>query len=166
MLDVTSWRTCRICGETKPLAMFYRDMQRAGENRIRRRYDCRDCARKISRRGYEGTLKFLTAYKLEAGCADCGYNAHAEALDFDHLPGTEKKFTIANNTRRSQSELMAEIAKCEVVCANCHRVRTKERREFNSGESAYHDLRRLGIPIPGEEIIEKPFEQLQLDLSA
>ena len=164
MTDHT-WRTCRICGETKPISMFYRDKPRKKDGRVMRRFDCRECARRASRESYRERQEFLVAYKLEKGCVDCGYNAHSEALDFDHLPGTEKKFTLAQNHCNSWENLLEEIAKCEVVCSNCHRVRTRQRR-VDYGESAYHDLRKMGITVPGEVPVEKPFEQLRFDLGA
>lgn len=73
--------------------------------------------------------------KLEAGCMDCGYNSHACALDFDHRPGETKLFQIAGNLCRKWESTLAEIAKCDVVCANCHRVRTKERQQKEAGAS-------------------------------
>jgi hypothetical protein len=70
----------------------------------------------------------LQAYKMERGCTDCGYNAHPSALDFDHRPGTEKCFNImSKGISMSSEKLWDEVAKCEVVCANCHRIRTTER---------------------------------------
>ena len=74
------------------------------------------------------TRQEINAYKLERGCADCGYNAHPAALDFDHLPGAKKCFTIGSDAIRNRERIWAEIAKCEVVCANCHRIRTVTRR--------------------------------------
>lgn len=71
--------------------------------------------------------EWLRAYKLSQGCADCGYRAHWAALEFDHPPGT-KSFTIGGNVRRSYDQLSSEIAKCDVVCANCHSIRTANRR--------------------------------------
>ena len=72
---------------------------------------------------------WVTSIKLERGCVDCGYNAHPAALHFDHLPGVEKTAGIAKLIGRIGREpMLAEIAKCEVVCANCHAVRTAERR--------------------------------------
>lgn len=64
------------------------------------------------------------------GCKDCGYAEHPHALDFDHLPGTEKLLTIGSgdSTTAPWDKVLAEIEKCEVVCANCHRIRTYERR--------------------------------------
>jgi hypothetical protein len=72
----------------------------------------------------------VSALKVARGCADCGFNKHPEALDFDHLPGAVKLggvgYLLARNGTRET--VFAEIAKCEVVCANCHRIRTAERR--------------------------------------
>ena len=82
------------------------------------------CRRKRHRRHQD----WLDQKKAEiGGCADCGYNAHPAALDFDHLPGTVKRFSIGQQKHRCKEELEAEIAKCELVCANCHRIRTYER---------------------------------------
>lgn len=71
---------------------------------------------------------YVKSYKLEHGCTDCGYNAHHAALDFDHLPGTVKVRDIKSGRQLGWEALLAEIAKCEVVCANCHRIRTVTRR--------------------------------------
>jgi AcrR family transcriptional regulator len=70
----------------------------------------------------------IQAIKLEAGCADCHYNGHPAALDFDHLAGTEKMFTIGSaGSGHAWRDVLLEIAKCDVVCANCHRIRTDGR---------------------------------------
>jgi hypothetical protein len=72
---------------------------------------------------------WLAAYKLAKGCVDCGYKAHPAALDFDHVTG-DKRFAIGRGvTSNSMEAVMEEIDKCEVVCANCHRVRTETRRK-------------------------------------
>jgi hypothetical protein len=75
---------------------------------------------------------WLSAVKLERGCADCGYKAHPAALHFDHLPGAGKAFNIGHLSGRSRASLESEIAKCEVVCANCHAIRTDSRRKSPS----------------------------------
>lgn len=59
-------------------------------------------------------------------CADCGKSYPAYVMDFDHVRG-EKRFMLsrAANWAGGGLELVEEeIAKCDVVCANCHRVRT------------------------------------------
>lgn len=70
---------------------------------------------------------YFQQIKLERGCADCGYRVNAVALDFDHLPGVVKLYRIACMAGMRRDLIDAEIAKCEVVCANCHRIRTNER---------------------------------------
>jgi hypothetical protein len=73
----------------------------------------------------------INEIKLERGCTDCGYRAHPAALDFDHLPGSEKRHPVAWLISRNRLEdALAEIEKCEVVCANCHRVRTATRQQY------------------------------------
>lgn len=70
--------------------------------------------------------EYLRAIKLSCGCKDCGYKGHPAALDFDHVRG-EKVCDVSHCTTREK--LINEVAKCEVVCANCHRIRTYNRRE-------------------------------------
>lgn len=68
--------------------------------------------------------EFISSYKMGKGCVDCGYNKHHSALDFDHIKG-EKKLNVC--FAKSIAQAKKEIAKCEVVCSNCHRIRTYER---------------------------------------
>lgn len=71
--------------------------------------------------------KRLAEIKLERGCIDCGYREHHEALQFDHVRG-QKKFNLSRARDYSWPVVMEELAKCEVRCANCHAVKTCERR--------------------------------------
>ena len=73
----------------------------------------------------------LDGLKLRSGCVDCGYSEHAVALDFDHRPGEIKLFSIGIKWEGALVPLLAEIAKCDIRCANCHRVRTAERRQHH-----------------------------------
>lgn len=67
--------------------------------------------------------------KESTTCADCGRSFHFAAMDLDHVQG-QKKANIADMVMKTYSldTLRAELAKCEVVCACCHRVRTFRRR--------------------------------------
>lgn len=89
----------------------------------------------LKRRAYRAVVRrsaanveFITQLKLELGCTDCGYKDHPAALDFDHLPGFEKVRGISRMLAASRGQLLQELAKCEVVCSNCHRIRTWARR--------------------------------------
>lgn len=98
----------------------------------------REHARKFGRKKYARSPEYIAqvkaqraevnAYKVQQGCVDCGYNKHPYALDFDHL--RDKKYNIGSlaRSRVPRETLWGEIAKCEVRCANCHRIMTYNRR--------------------------------------
>jgi hypothetical protein len=77
--------------------------------------------------------------KMRLGCTDCGYNAHPAALDFDHTDGKTRNVGKLRSMRAVLEEI--ERHKCEVVCANCHRIRTNNRKP---GQLAAH-MRRLSL---------------------
>ncbi len=62
-------------------------------------------------------------------CADCHQSYPYYVMDFDHLPQFEKCFNISefSDGRHSIDDVKAEIEKCGIVCANCHRIRTHKR---------------------------------------
>lgn len=61
-------------------------------------------------------------------CTDCRVKYHPWAMEFDHVRG-EKKFDISKCCPRK--DLDEELAKCDLVCANCHRIRTHTRWKKN-----------------------------------
>jgi hypothetical protein len=71
--------------------------------------------------------QWIAEYLFGHPCVDCG-EADQDVLDLDHVRG-EKAFGIATAVRRGYSleALIAEVAKCEVRCANCHRRITRQR---------------------------------------
>lgn len=86
-------------------------------------YDKEKAAKRNKQRSINNQIK-LAAYKLELGCVDCGYRDSPFALEFDHLPDYKKSRTVASLTYHAWERIMEEAKKCEVVCANCHAVRT------------------------------------------
>lgn len=122
---------------------------------------CKDCQREYRRQHYKDNLQAYTINSKDRytrsidgfkkmvdelkdkPCTDCNKRFHSVAMDFDHLIPNQKKFTISKFLRRkrltekSVAELLAEIAKCELVCACCHRVRTYVRlhQEVQEGTS-------------------------------
>ena len=62
-------------------------------------------------------------------CADCGLRFAACAMDFDHRDPADKRSMVTRMIGRAGTErMLAEVAKCDIVCANCHRLRTFDRR--------------------------------------
>ena len=70
-------------------------------------------------------LKLYLDEKKDGPCVDCGETYPPYVMDFDHVRG-EKVFALSDMARRgtSKAKLDAEIEKCDLVCANCHRERT------------------------------------------
>lgn len=93
---------------------------------------CRVCHRDYVRRKRNENQDFISALK-DAPCADCGGRFPSVVMDFDHRPGEEKVYNVGKMTRGvvSRAAILAEIAKCDLVCANCHRIRTHITRDHN-----------------------------------
>ena len=78
---------------------------------------------------------------LGGRCSRCGYDRCVDALEIHHLTSSEKDFGISDRGyTRSWKKIRAELEKCELLCANCHReVHSKlqlsvERRNEKLGE--------------------------------
>jgi hypothetical protein len=80
--------------------------------------------RRIRRTNAQRARAILSRYKRLCGCADCGYREYACALDFDHRDPEAKLWTVGERLSYKWERVKAEVRKCDVVCANCHRVRT------------------------------------------
>jgi transcription elongation factor Elf1 len=82
--------------------------------------------KKVIKRNKNLIKQKLVDLKTASGCKDCGETNHI-VLDFDHL--RDKKYNISRMVHDgfSWAAIKKEIAKCEVVCANCHRIRTHNR---------------------------------------
>lgn len=72
--------------------------------------------------------RFVDAYKAEKGCVDCGED-DPRCLDLDHRPGTAKimPVSVMVSTGQAFPKVLAELEKCDVRCANCHRKITHVR---------------------------------------
>ena len=68
--------------------------------------------------------KFIAEYKQAKGCSRCGYNDHPHALELHHTDATQKESQVSrlSSLHYSIERIKKEADKCEVVCANCHRI--------------------------------------------
>jgi hypothetical protein len=94
-----------------------------------------------------GTIESLRELR-ERPCIDCGGTFEPHQMDFDHRAGAAKRFrlTSAGAMLRPTAVILEEVAKCDVVCANCHRIRTwqrhRQRPQIAAGRSRYLDRKR------------------------
>ena len=72
-------------------------------------------------------------------CAECGVEYPHYVMDLDHRDPANKDMSVANmvGQQRSLVRLKKEIAKCDVVCSNCHRVRTYNQYQAREGKPWY-----------------------------
>ena len=127
-------KRCFKCGIEKPTADFSKNKGRSdglsGQCKI-----CHSVMRKLHYENNKGKILgqvkerkrkctqwfFLLKNKP---CQDCGRTYPHYVMDFDHLEN--KEFTLSNARQggMSKQRILKEIKKCELVCANCHRIRT------------------------------------------
>jgi hypothetical protein len=74
--------------------------------------------------------RYIDSLKTGKPCSDCGGTFPPVAMDFDHVRGI-KRFSVSKigGSQMAMETLLEEIAKCELVCSNCHRVRTQKRKQ-------------------------------------
>jgi hypothetical protein len=87
----------------------------------------KDNVARRQRERYARQAERMRKIKTDAGCMDCGYNEHHAGLEFDHREPRLGGKTVSQLLGRGWDTVLAEIAKCDVVCAICHNIRTFER---------------------------------------
>ena len=84
---------------------------------------------------YDLITQEVNSYKLKKGCAHCGYNKEAVALDFHHEDRKDKIINVSAHWKtswRQYQKMKKEIEKCIVLCANCHRIEEQRIRNAKS----------------------------------
>ena len=123
---------CSGCETEKSPDEFWKNQGRCKE--CRREYDRnryqRDPKRRkeVSNAWRQRQVERIREIKAQTPCADCQSQFHPVAMQFDHI-SSDKEFDISSKIGHvSMERLLIEIAKCEIVCANCHAVRTYARQ--------------------------------------
>jgi hypothetical protein len=134
-------RICRECNQERDETEF------AFSSDGRKVRHCKTCKNAYNKRWYQQHKKkhcaavqrnnkryaakarqFVNSLKSQP-CPDCGRRYPSYVMDFDHVRG-EKLENIARMVTcgRNESAILVELRKCELVCSNCHRIRTHKRR--------------------------------------
>lgn len=80
--------------------------------------------------------KYIQDMKSSTPCMDCKKQYPYYVMDFDHVRGVKQKNVSELISTLSKKKIDLEIAKCEIVCSNCHRIRTHLRKvSKRDGES-------------------------------
>lgn len=137
---------CPKCEGVLPLEQFRQWVEREETHRSRK---CVRCEKKVPLHetgsgpspihlghAYWENCEIIRRAKA-VPCADCNRLFPAVCMDFDHRESSLKAHNIGGLKSRRQDILLAEIAKCDVVCACCHRLRTQNRGYANTGRRAH-----------------------------
>lgn len=137
-------RVCSACKEESPLSEFHQRKNKKGE--LVYRYVCKPCACERARQSYQRNKesakarcakaakkrilerrRFVYEYLTKHPCVRCD-EADPVVLEFDHIDRDTKDSPISQAiwANWSMKRLLAEIDKCQVLCANCHRRKTAQ----------------------------------------
>lgn len=98
-------------------------------SKVYRRRKCRDCYRLMKQSLIQKYLQWINENKQKLGCGRCGIT-DPRVLDFHHKKCEDKLFTIGGFRRAvGFDRIKKEVEKCEVLCANCHRITHEENRK-------------------------------------
>jgi hypothetical protein len=106
----------------------HRDKARTATNEWRgtNREWSRQLSRKAATKVYARNRTIINDAK-DKPCMDCGIKYPIHVMDFDHARDV-KTAAVSRMTSLAVETVLKEIAKCDVVCSNCHRERTHRRR--------------------------------------
>jgi hypothetical protein len=143
---------CTSCKKKKPTSQF------ALRNRAKgiRLHICRECKTKYNKGWYQlnkvehnrRVVKATQAHRRKVAaliresknypCADCGTKYPSYVMDLDHTNPQNKLYNVGQMVggRHPLTRVSEEISKCAVVCANCHRERTHQRKVRMARSSA------------------------------
>lgn len=175
MQDQRTSKRCGKCGKEKLITDFYRARTEshpearqsyckpcAKENAVRWRQEHPERSRQYQRtyrgqnsehyaaldraRYARSPATRLTLEARQTPCVDCGSRLPAEIMELDHVRGV-KAFGFGGKIRsRTTEEVTAEIAKCEVRCPNCHRLRHyRERESVREARAPMHQQTIPGV---------------------
>jgi hypothetical protein len=106
-------KTCPACQQEKPLDSFYKSKKRIHSW-------CKKClCENHNKRWIERKIEAMKLF--DSKCCKCGYCKNYAALEFHHLDPKEKDFVWVKLRQMKWSQIVCELKKCVLLCANCHR---------------------------------------------
>jgi len=130
-------KECNRCSKEKPISDF--SVRRASPDGLCG--DCKLCAVEKQKKQYRNNKKYYLDRNREIRsknrekyretkegkpCAHCGGLFPQVCMDYDHIDPKTKKLCVAQMLGYSWKDIEKEISKCELICSNCHRIKTYE----------------------------------------
>lgn len=118
-------KKCLYCHKSYPELYFH--VARTTPEKVYRRRKCRFCYLETKNKLKNKYKRWIKNYKAKKGCTKCGIS-DTRVLDLHHKKTSDKEFTISSFVGISFDRIEKEVSKCEVICANCHRILHYEKR--------------------------------------
>lgn len=110
-------KSCTKCGEILAIDNFYTN-GKTPKGTIKYKGACKGCEKSKTKNRFITIIKDFYN-KLE--CDICGYNNYFSVLELHHRDPKAKEASVGNMKNYSKERIEAELAKCDLLCANCHR---------------------------------------------
>lgn len=119
-LNITT-KFCRYCNIIKNIQDF--PIAKIIGDKVYKRSKCNICYMAMKTKRRQKNALFVKNLKKDFKCEICSINDF-RVLDFHHKDDSNKEFNIGDVSRLGlgKEKIIAEIAKCKVLCANCHRI--------------------------------------------
>jgi len=119
---------CHACQEEKEITDFFKDKNRPDGASTQ----CKLCHKERINKRHRKHREYLNQYKLDKGCASCGYNELPYVLHFDHIDPSSKDKVLKGRygieAKWGMDRINKELTKCQILCANCHAIKTHKER--------------------------------------
>jgi hypothetical protein len=114
-------KVCTKCRKLKYISQF--GTRNASPDKLQ--YQCNPCRYIHQKLRRQDRRAAVNEWKEERGCDECGYNKHGAVLDYHHKDPTTKISNVSDLIGRNGTwtQIKEEIAKCTLLCANCHRIK-------------------------------------------
>jgi hypothetical protein len=112
-------KQCKYCNKLYPEEFF--EVANVIKGKAYRRNKCKTCKQETQNIRSRGNRKEVNAFKETLVCLRCGIS-DPRVLEFHHPDPTQKEYNIGNMFSYSLEKIHSEIAKCNVLCANCHKI--------------------------------------------
>ena len=162
-------KTCTKCKIAKPIEDFRFRYKNKGD----RAPWCRSCFAAFERERWQSdpdrrssvkqhskerrvrNQRFVYDYLKDHPCVDCGENDPI-VLEFDHKDRSVKAFHVSDISRRAYSlaTIIAEIEKCDIRCANCHRRKTATQLGWHKGLESGCDESNTGLSLSERDTLD------------
>lgn len=115
-------KECKSCGSIKLISEFYRNYNCLHSFRN----ECKKCNNSRTNSTRIENSSLIQELKSNP-CMDCGITYPYYVMDFDHRDSNLKIMNVSEMRHHSKKRILDEISKCDLVCSNCHRIRSFNR---------------------------------------